>query len=369
MMQALRNFWAWLKGREVELRLGLRVSVAGVGAYLLAALLDLPQGYWAVFSAVIVMQASVGGSVKATMDRLVGTLGGAVIGGVAAMFAMHGSTTTVAIALAAALVPVGFLAGVDARFRIAPVTAAIVLVSPFGHDATPFWFTVDRVLEIALGSIVALAVSVLILPGRAHSMLTDGAGKLLRLLGDFLVTALAAATEPGDGADLRRLQIATRRTLVTLDAAADEARRERSAHLTGAPDPEPVARTAMRIRNDLILIARATIEPLPSPFRERLGPSLEELSRAGSALLRDLARAFETRAEPPSLDAFDTALRAYRENVAALRAEGATRGFDAGVLGRLFSLGFGLDQLRQNVGDMVNRAGELALKKTPPQAG
>ena len=46
------------------------MTIAGLLAYVLAELFALPQGYWAVFSAIIVMQASVGGSVKATIDRV-----------------------------------------------------------------------------------------------------------------------------------------------------------------------------------------------------------------------------------------------------------------------------------------------------------
>src|ERR1700757_1743763 len=57
------------------------MTVAGLLAYLLAEMFALPQGYWAVFSAIIVIQASVGGSVKATIDRVIGTIGGAVAGG------------------------------------------------------------------------------------------------------------------------------------------------------------------------------------------------------------------------------------------------------------------------------------------------
>jgi uncharacterized membrane protein YccC len=57
------------------------MTVAGLLAYVLAEFFALPQGYWAVFSAIIVMQASVGGSIKATIDRVIGTIGGAVAGG------------------------------------------------------------------------------------------------------------------------------------------------------------------------------------------------------------------------------------------------------------------------------------------------
>jgi uncharacterized membrane protein YccC len=66
----------WVGANAVALRLCLRMTVAGLLAYVLAKLFTLPQGYWAVFSAIIIMQASVGGSVKATIDRVIGTIGG-----------------------------------------------------------------------------------------------------------------------------------------------------------------------------------------------------------------------------------------------------------------------------------------------------
>src|SRR5262245_7847600 len=60
------------------------MTVAGLLAYALAEIFALPQGYWAVFSAIIITQASVGGSVRATADRLIGTIGGALAGAVVA---------------------------------------------------------------------------------------------------------------------------------------------------------------------------------------------------------------------------------------------------------------------------------------------
>jgi uncharacterized membrane protein YccC len=56
----------WLRDHKAELRLGLRMLAAGLLAFVAAHLLALSQGYWAVFTAVIVMQASVGGALKAT---------------------------------------------------------------------------------------------------------------------------------------------------------------------------------------------------------------------------------------------------------------------------------------------------------------
>jgi hypothetical protein len=60
----------WIAAHRAEITLSLRITVAGLIALALGELFGVKQVYWAVLTAVIVMQASVGGSLKATMDRL-----------------------------------------------------------------------------------------------------------------------------------------------------------------------------------------------------------------------------------------------------------------------------------------------------------
>ena len=62
-----------MERRGGELRLALRTTLAGLITFALAELLNLPQGYWAVLTSVIIMQGSVGGSLKAGIDRLIGS--------------------------------------------------------------------------------------------------------------------------------------------------------------------------------------------------------------------------------------------------------------------------------------------------------
>src|SRR5215217_8282367 len=96
--------------RSAELKLALRVTIAGTLAYSVTKILDLPQGYWAVITAVVVMQASVGGSLKAAVERFSGTLTGAIYGGVIAAFIPHGSALTPGISIILALFPLALLA-------------------------------------------------------------------------------------------------------------------------------------------------------------------------------------------------------------------------------------------------------------------
>ena len=356
----LRSAWQWLASRRSQVRFAIRVAVAGALSFALASALGLAQGYWAVFTSVIVTQASVGGSLKATVDRLTGTLGGAAVGAAVALLVAHQAPEVRMLGLALALLPVAFIAAIDPRFRVAPVTTVIVLISPTGELVNPLLFTVDRVGEIALGSAVALAVSLLVLPARAHNVLADSADRLLNLYADYLAILVGALSGPVDAAAQRRLQVGTRRRLNAMEAIVDEARRERSIRLTGEPDPAPILRSSQRLRADLIMLARAGVTPLPAALAGRLDPLLAAITDAGCARLRAVGAALATRSAPPTSDGLDAALRAWRAEIAALRAERALSDLSGEDLGRVFALGFAFDQFHENLGDLADRASEVA---------
>jgi Fusaric acid resistance protein-like len=75
-----------LQDHQAELRLCVRVTVSALLTLVLGQLLDVPLVLWAVLTAVIVTQTSVGRSLKATIDYFVGTLGGAIYAGAVAAF-------------------------------------------------------------------------------------------------------------------------------------------------------------------------------------------------------------------------------------------------------------------------------------------
>jgi uncharacterized membrane protein YccC len=68
----------WIATDRAEITLSLRITAAGLIALAIGELLGVSQVYWAVLTAVIAMQVSVGGSLKATIDRLAGTTVGAL---------------------------------------------------------------------------------------------------------------------------------------------------------------------------------------------------------------------------------------------------------------------------------------------------
>jgi uncharacterized membrane protein YccC len=336
------------------------MTVAGLLAYVLAELLALPRAYWAVFSAIIIVQASVGGSVRATIDRVIGTIGGAVAGGAVGCLLPHDSALSRGVALVIALVPLTLVAALRPNYRIAPLTAVIVLLTPGAQQLGPLGSAFDRIFEIALGSFVGLGVSLVLFPARAHGLLVGTAAGMLGNLADLLGNWLAVLAGSGDRARITQLHDDIRAGIARLEIAAGEARHERQTYLSHEFDPDPLVRTIFRLRNDAVMIGRAAAEPLPEPIVARLRAPLEQVSEAAQRFLRACAEALRERTNPPALDAVEQALATFTATIEELRREGATRALPAETIGRLYALGFSLQQLSVNFVDFRNRITECA---------
>src|SRR4029077_16344459 len=238
MMQT-KALGGFLEKRGGELRLALRTTLAGLITFALAELLHLPQGYWAVLTSVSIMPGRGGGSLKAGVDRLVGSFAGAIWGVAVTLAIPHHSVAALTLALVVALGPLALVSALKPSFRIAPVTAIIVLLSTSRLQAEPVLYAVDRVLEIGLGCIVGLAVSLLILPGRAARLLTESAAVLLRGYAELVEMLLRDLATPLARRAIIEIHHRLRRAMSRVESLAGEAKHERAHRLSDAPDPEP----------------------------------------------------------------------------------------------------------------------------------
>ena len=359
-MKLWNDLRGWAGAHAAALRLCLRMTVAGLLAYVLAELFTLPRSYWAVFSAIIIMQGSVGGSVKATIDRLIGTIGGAVAGGAVGYFVPHESVLSLGVALAIALLPLTFVAALRPNYRIAPLTAVIVLLTSGAQQLGPLGSAFYRILEITLGSFVGLGVSLVLFPARAHGLVISTAARALGLLADLLGDWLAVLADGGGCTSITELQNDIRAGMARLEIVASEAHQERRTYLTREFDPDPLVRTVLRLRNDVVMIGRAAAEPLPERIVDRLRDSLEQVSQSAQHFLRGCADALRERKNRPALDTVEQALAKFIATIEEIRREGAARALPAEGVGRLFALGFSLEQLRHNLEDFRNRVMECA---------
>jgi uncharacterized membrane protein YccC len=341
-----------VRHRRAQLTLSLRVTIAALVALAFAQLLQLPLPLWAVLTAVIVTQVSVGRSLKATVDYLLGTLGGAIYGGAIAVLVPHGSEITLLMVLALAVAPLAFIGAINPRFSTAPITAIIVLLIPIMTHVSPAASALDRVIEVSLGGVTGLVVSFLLFPANAHRLVAVAAARTLDEMARVLGQLLAGLTQGLDLDSLHRIQDGIRQALEQLHAMGTEAEQERSTRLVAGPDTGPLLRTLLRLRHDLVMIGRAALSPLPETLRARLESPLQRVGAALADYLRGSAAALRSAHGRLSLDAVETALAAYAAEIAALRRDGLTRSLPGDAAESFFALGFALEQMHSNLKDL-----------------
>ena len=361
----LSSFAAWMRQHKVELGLGVRVTVAALSALAVAFLLNLKLPLWAVLTSIIVTQMSVGRSLKATRDYLVGTLGGALYGGAVAILVPHTGEGTLLLVLVLAVAPLAFIAALNPAYNAATVTAIIVLLLPTMHQVSALESAIDRVLEVAVGAVVGLIVSFVVLPSRAHEQIRNGIAHVLELMASVLSELLSSAMVGQDKQELHRLQDGIGQTLGSLAAIGVEAERERAAHLSSGADTGPLLRTVLRLRHDMVAIGRANVTPLPRELQDRMAAPLAAVQQAMSAHLVNSAAALRQRKPGSDAEPVRKALDDYARAVSSVREEGLTRGLQGDVTERFFALGFSLEQMRQNLRDLQRCLAEWTGETKP----
>lgn len=343
--------------RKTEIRHAIRVSAAVGAAFALATLLRLPQGYWAVFTAVIVVQSSLGATITASMERLMGTVVGALTGAVAAYFhtkwpEFGGLILCVTVALLA------FVVSVRPALKVAPVTAVIMLIGQTTH-MDPLIAASLRVAEITVGSLVGVAATLLIFPARAHASVVTSVQKIAGLQAHILDSYILMLRGTPGPTDYLKAQDDLRAALAKLQTSMTEADRENATRLSERSLSDALPRTLWRLRNDTVMVGRTLREPLPA---EGLAPAAADMLEASARFLRGTADLLAGGARPDRL-AFAEVHQTFQTCVEGLREKGLTRELEFDDAARVFGLVFAIENLFGNLGDFEERIEEAVAKK------
>jgi uncharacterized membrane protein YccC len=157
-----------------------KTALAAALCWWLALRFGLHDGYWGAISAIIVLQSNMGATVTASRDRLIGTLIGGVFGFSFSLFGVLPWNYILAVLLAVILCG---LLGLRSSSRLAGVTITIIMLVQ--KSGSRWGLALDRVGEVGLGIVVALAVTTLVLPDRARLRLRDGLAQEFLVLGAF----------------------------------------------------------------------------------------------------------------------------------------------------------------------------------------
>jgi uncharacterized membrane protein YccC len=332
-----------------------RVAVACAVAYAAYKLLNLKQGYWAVFTVLIVMQGSIGGTLGAAFDRLLGTLVGAGLGALGA-WAHNGGVIGTGGALVAVASIGSYLAVLRPQLKVAPVTASIMMLTV--PPASPVVdFVVDRVAEIMLGGIIGVAAMALILPARSGALVSRRAAAALDTMHNMLGD-MADAIASGSALSLSASLVALRPALVSVEQALNDADREHAVRLWRHAIPAAVPRTLWRIRSDIVLVARALNPSFPPPVRSALGDPAATLLRRLQDETGACAKALRVREPVEHID-LTQARQAFSGALAAFRTSPEGNALDLDTAGHVFGFSFALDELVRDLRDLAERIDEI----------
>jgi uncharacterized membrane protein YgaE (UPF0421/DUF939 family) len=158
------NRGSWWKRKDIR-RSAIGAFKTGVAAVLclwLGDLFGLKLSYWAAISAIVVMSSESAMSLVACRDRLIGTAIGAALGW-GASYVWRGHYLVYGLALMLCLLACSTLKFEKAG-RLAGVALTIIALIKF--DGGPAQAALARFLEVSLGIVVALAVTLLVFPER-----------------------------------------------------------------------------------------------------------------------------------------------------------------------------------------------------------
>ncbi len=168
------SYWKSLPHKFVEASTkinfiySLKVGLACILAYAFAELLGFQYSLWAPLATLMVMQVNMSTSLELTVLRLFGTVIGVILGLTLAIV-MPPTLEGRLMALAVAVPICAFMELWDERFKTAGVTAVFVLLLGHNEERKVLFFGLQRVMELGIGFVTALLVSMLILPTSAAS--------------------------------------------------------------------------------------------------------------------------------------------------------------------------------------------------------
>ncbi|MRX51891.1 hypothetical protein GI374_15985 [Paracoccus sp. S-4012] len=147
---------------------------------------------------------------------------------------------------------------------------------------------------------------------------------------------------------------------MSLAVSVEEATHEGRVRLAEAPDGQRLLRTLRRVRQDIDMLRRAAREGGSDALHESAAASWQSAAESAAASLRAIREVFAGQPVPEDFDPLAPAVRNFRTAVEDMREAGVARTLSTAELGRLFGIGFALDQLRHDLGDLMEGAREAS---------
>jgi uncharacterized membrane protein YccC len=350
------SFW---RREETALKQGIKTGLAGLITYAIYIGWHLPQGYWAVFTALVVTQVTLGASWKPALYRTFGSTAGALAAMLVMMMVGIG-TLRVGIVLFVLATLFGFLTVKHPSFSAAGFTAAIVLV--LGRiEGTPFHIGWLRVLYTLLGSFVAFAVGALLWPVRAREALKQKIATVLEGTGTLYRAIAAAALEGSDNEQqVRELDCQLHELRRGITQQMDEARNELSFSRFNQRAYQQVVGLSDHIRRRLTAMAEDRSLYVHAQVDPELLPSLSTVVEKTARNFSTLAEAVRGRGQEQNSAELEAAVREMEADLARLREQRVTAPFALDRMLPFWALVFNVREIAQDLQQLESMLPQLA---------
>jgi len=340
-----------------QLKQAIKTGLAGLIAYAIYAHFQLREGYWAVFTALIVTQANLGASWKSALYRTIGTTAGAVSAALLAAFIGVGPLRTglLLFVLAAFF---AYLTIRHASFSAAGFTVALVLFFSHSHE---YWHLAwYRVLYTVMGAFIAFAVGILLWPVRAREGLKAKIALLLQDCASLtcLVTegALRGDLEEKKLEDLARTIVEHRRAITQgLEEARSEPARSRFDHDAYVSFVEELD----HMRLHLLTMSHDSATYAGSGIPADLVPSLSELCERISDGLLIVAAAITGKSQTTDLTPLTGTVAKVDRELTALRQARVTAPYTLDRMLPFWSFVFNVKETAAEVENLQKKLPEL----------
>lgn len=350
-----RSFWSH---ESTSLKQGIKTGLAGTITYAFYARWQLPEGYWAVFAALVVTQANLGASWRAALYRTIGSTCGAVAAALLIPILGKGPVGVgVVLFLLGSLF--GYLTALHPAFTAAGFTAALILV--FGGQGEPWHMAWLRVLYTLLGAVIAFLVGALIWPVHAHEVLRQKIANILEGAGALYRAVTAAALHGVDNEQqIRELDRRLHDLRRGITQQLDEARSELAFHRFNESAYQRAVEIADQIRRRLTAMAEDRSLYIHAQATPALVPSMPALTQTTAEQFDTLAKAVRHPSTPMSATALDAAVEAMDADLARLRQRRVTSPFALDRMLPFWALVFNLREVAQDLKELASTLPQLA---------
>ncbi|MEH1838873.1 MAG: FUSC family protein [Nostoc sp.] len=311
IIDTLRNNFTF---DSVLFRHALRLALITTLAELLASLLQLPRGYWITLTALVALKPNFGGTSQTTVQRVVGTILGGIIG-IGLILLVKNSLASAACFLLLVFIAMS-VRSLSYSIFIVLLTPAIILLLNI-ISAGGWKVGVLRIFDSFAGGVLALLGSYLLFPRWERQQLPAQLEKTIRANLAYFQQVIANYLHPehnafADSINMLRHQAALEN--VNANAAAQRLFSE-PRHIHG--EIEPVMTLMAYIRGFF-----SSVTTLAEHLREFSGEyQFTELKRLADAIvqvLENLADALGQRQPPQPLPALDSYLEAIHNQIRQL---------------------------------------------------